>query len=56
MGYCRDQGQAGTIPRDRRVRHLRQLHLPFCEDPALHRPGFSGVAATQAGRGMRCFV
>ena len=53
MGPTGDKSQARPIPGDRRVRCLRQLHLPLRQDPAVYRSGIAGLPQPQAERRVR---
>jgi len=56
VGPPRNLRQARPIPGDRRVRRLRQLHLPLGQDPALHRRQITLGRVPPPERRLRCLL
>lgn len=52
VGHGRDECQAWSIPGDHRVRCVRQLYLPLCQDTAIHRRSIACEWGPQAKCGV----
>ncbi len=53
MGPARNQSKARPLPRNRRIRRLRQLHLPLRQNPTLHLPRLASISQPQTQRRLR---